>query len=98
MRAYVKVFPQDYFTVDYFPTVCLFVTKLGWSMPYVHPSKKVTQHDFNRLYQFVYGFVFIMLGIILKAWLFVFPLILHFVMFAFQERAQGDLIGFNVKK
>ena len=33
---------------------------------YLHPSKKVTQHDFNRLYQFVYGFVFIMLGIICK--------------------------------
>ena len=24
------------------------------------PFKKVTQHDFNRLYQFVYGFVYIM--------------------------------------
>ena len=32
----------------------------------IHPSKKVTHHNFNRLYQFVYGFVFIMLGIIWK--------------------------------
>ena len=52
---------------------------------------------FNRLYQFVYGFVFIMLGIILKAWLFVFPMIYtSFVMIALQKRAQGDQIGFNV--
>ena len=28
------------------------------------PFKKVTQHDFDRLYKFMYGFVFIMLGII----------------------------------
>ena len=32
----------------------------------IHPSKKVTQHDFNQLSQFVYEFVFIMLGIIWK--------------------------------
>ena len=35
-----------------FPNLCL------------HPSKKVTQHHFERLYQSVYGFIFIMLGII----------------------------------
>ena len=40
------------------------------------PINKVTQHAFYPLY--IYGVVFIMLGIIiLKAWLFVFPLILH---------------------
>ena len=33
---------------------------------HLHPSKKVTQHDFDRLYQSVYGFIFIMLGIIWK--------------------------------
>ena len=32
----------------------------------IHPSKNVTQHNFNRLYQFIYGFVFIMLRIIWK--------------------------------
>ena len=46
-------------------------------MFYIHPLKKVTQHEFNRLYQFVSGFTFIMLDIILKAWVFVFPLVLH---------------------
>ena len=32
----------------------------------IHPSKKVTQHHFDQLYQSVYGFIFIMLGIIWK--------------------------------
>ena len=32
----------------------------------IHPSKKVMQHHFGRLYQSVYGFIFIMLGIIWK--------------------------------
>ena len=81
-------------------TICFFVVaQTCKSMsPYQNtPFKKVTQHDFNRLYQFVYGFVFIMLGINLKAWLFVFPMIYtSFVMIALQKRAQGDQIGFNV--
>ena len=69
-------------------------------LPYTPvPSKKVTQHDFNRLYQFVYGFVLIMLGIIWKLGYFVFPSILHLIMIALQKRAQGGYIGFgNVKK
>ena len=33
---------------------------------HVHPSKEVTQHHFDRLYQSVYGFISIMLGIIWK--------------------------------
>ena len=32
----------------------------------LHPSKQVMQHHFDRLYQSVYGFIFIMLGIIWK--------------------------------
>ena len=31
----VKVYLQDSIMVDYFPTICLFVTKLGWLMPYI---------------------------------------------------------------
>ena len=47
----------------------------------LHPSKKVMQHDFDRLYQSVYGFIFIMLGLSIDT---------SFVMVALQERAQGD--------
>ena len=38
----------------------------AWTGALSTPFKKATQHDFNRLYQFVYGFIFIMLGIIWK--------------------------------
>ena len=53
------------------------------------PFKKVTQHDFNWLYQFVYGFVFIMLGIIWKLG-YLSSIDTSFVMIALQKRAQGD--------
>ena len=39
--------------------------KVGISL-ILHPSKKVTQHHFDRLYQSVYGFISIMFGIIWK--------------------------------
>ena len=48
-----------------------------WPMV-LYTFKKVTQHDFNQLYQFVDGFVFITLGIIWKLgylsfhWYFIF--------------------------
>ena len=45
----------------FFPVICSTLF-----MQVIHPSKKVTQHDFDQLYQSVYGFIFIMLGIIWK--------------------------------
>ena len=35
-------------------------------MMHLHPSKKVTQHDFDRLYLFYSGFLFIKLDIPIK--------------------------------
>ena len=31
----MKVYLQDSITVDNFPTLHLFITKLGWEMPYI---------------------------------------------------------------
>ena len=56
------------------------------SVTFIYTLQKVTQNDINRLYQFVYEFIFIMLGISLKAWLFVFSHFLFIYLFIYFNR------------
>ena len=63
---------------------------------HIHPSKKVTQHEFDQLYSVVHGILFVMLG------LFVIgkPLYMSFhyyIMFASLDRAKGEKIGGDIK-
>ena len=53
-------------------------------------------HNINRWYQFVYGIIYIMLGIIWKP-IYFYLIGILFVMIVCQERVQRDYIRRNVK-
>ena len=57
------------------------------------PLKIVTQHDFNQLYHFVYGFIFIMLHVhvgIMESLFICLSIGTLFALIATLKRAQGE--------
>ena len=64
MKTFAPALKYIFFSGSYFINTCMY-GKIELYSCYT-PFKKVMQHNFNGWYQFVYGFVIIMLGIIWK--------------------------------